>query len=159
MRRRGAVAVVFVAAELLIIAAKADCIVMNSTLAFGNYNPVSGSPTFANASVTVKCGAIISTNATVPYTLLLSAGNSGSTTSRNMSGPVPLPYNLYTDSTYTTVWDNTTGVPGSVMITGLLGLPILTYGVATVTVYGRILAQQAVTSGSYVDALVMTVSF
>jgi spore coat protein U-like protein len=90
--------------------------------------------------------------------LLLSAG-SGSVASRQMTGSGTLPYNIYTNASYTSVWDNTTGVSGGVTLVGLLGLPILTYGSDTKTAYGRILSLQPVPVGSYADALIITVSF
>ena len=140
-------------------AAAATCSVSNATLAFGNYNPVSPTPTTANATITVQCADVISTSETVPYTLLLSAG-SGTITNRLMlGGGSSLPYNIYTSASYSTVWDNTTGLGGSVALTGLLGLPILTYGTNTQTAFGRILSARPVPAGSYTDSLVITVSF
>jgi spore coat protein U-like protein len=139
--------------------AQSDCIVGNTTLAFGAYNPASGAATTANATITITCGAIISTSTTVPFTLLLSAGG-GTITNRQMTGTTRnLPYNIYTTGAYATVWDNTTGVSGSVAITGLLGLPILTLGQGTQTAFGRILGSQPVPAGAYTDSLIMTVSF
>jgi spore coat protein U-like protein len=152
---------IFTAAALFAAAAHgASCTVANSTLAFGSYNPVSGSATTSNATITVTCGATISASTTVPFMLLLSAGASGSVTARQMTGGTNnMPYNIYTSGSYSTVWDNTTGVSGSCPITGLLGIPVLTYGSISVTAYGRIPAAQPVSSGSYTDALTITVSF
>jgi len=138
----------------------ATCTVANSTLAFGSYNPVSGSTTLANATITVTCQAVISNSIAVPFMLLLSAGASGSVTNRQMTGGTTnLPYNIYTSASYSTVWDNTTGVSGTCTITGLLGLPLLESGSASVIAYGRILALQPVSTGSYTDSLVITVNF
>jgi spore coat protein U-like protein len=140
--------------------ADAACTVANATLAFGSYNPVSVSPTTANTTISVTCSAAISVSTTVPFTLLLSAGNSGSVANRTLTGgSTNLPYNIYTSGSYSTVWDNTTGVSGSVTLVGLLGLPLLTYGTATQTAFGRILANQPVAAGSYTDTLTITVSF
>jgi spore coat protein U-like protein len=73
------------------------------------------------------------------------AGNSGDVTNRAMTGGTPsLPYNIYTSGSYTTVWDNTTGVSGSVLLSGPLGAPLLVSGSDTKTVFGRILASQPV---------------
>jgi spore coat protein U-like protein len=131
-----------------------SCSVANATLAFGTYNPVIGTPTTANASITVTCSAVVSLSTQVPYTLLLSAG-SGTITNRKMvSGANSLPYNIYTTSSYTTVWDNTTGVSGNVTVTPLLG-----QGTDTQIAYGRILAMQPVPVGMYIDTLVITVNF
>jgi len=140
----------------------ATCTVANSTLAFGSYNPVSGAPTTANASIVVTCSALLGLgqSATVPYTLLLSAGSSGNTANRLMTGATPnLPYNIYTSGSYTTVWDNSTGVSGSITLSGLLSLPVLVNGNDTQTAYGRILASQAVQAGAYADTLTITVNY
>jgi spore coat protein U-like protein len=155
------ISVLLLGAMLLCLAggAQADCIVGNTTLAFGAYNPASGATTTANATITITCSAIISASTSVPFTLLLSAGG-GTVTNRQMTGATRnLPYNIYTTGAYTTVWDNTTGVSGSVTITGLLGLPILTLGQGTQTAFGRILGSQPVPAGAYTDSLTMTVSF
>jgi spore coat protein U-like protein len=131
-----------------------SCSVANATLAFGTYNPVIGTPTTANASIVVTCSAVVSLSTQVPYTLLLSAG-SGTIANRKMvSGANSLPYNIYTTSSYATVWDNTTGVSGNVTVTPLLG-----QGTDTQIAYGRILALQPVPVGTYTDSLVITVSF
>ncbi len=140
----------------------ATCTVANVTIAFGNYNPISASPTSANTSVTVSCSALLGSggSSTVSYSILLSGGNSGNTASRAMSlTSKSLPYNLYTTSGYATVWDNTTGVSGSILLQGPLGLPVLVSGSDSKTVYGRILAQQPATSGGYTDSLVLTVNY
>lgn len=140
----------------------ATCSVANATLAFGSYNPVSGSPNMASTSITVTCSALLGlgATATVPYTILISTGSSGDVTNRTMTGGAPtLPYNIYTSASYTTVWDNTTGVSGSVMLTGPLGLPVLVSGSDTKTAFGRILASQPVQTGSYADTLTITVSY
>jgi spore coat protein U-like protein len=150
-----------VAALLFCAAANGQtCTVGNATLVFGSYNPVSGSATTANTTITVQCSEAISATTMVPYVLLLSAGASGNTGNRQMTGTAHnLPYNVYTSASYATVWDNTVGVNGSVTLVGLLGLPLLTYGNSSQTAYGRILAMQPVSAGAYTDALIITVTF
>ena len=139
--------------------AQGACTVGNATLSFGSYNPVIATPTLFNSTITITCSAIISTTATVPYTLYLSAG-SGTVANRKMlDAGVSLPYNIYTSASYSTVWDDVTGVSGSVTITGLLGLPVLTFGTGTQVAFGRILALQPVPVGMYTDSLTITVSF
>lgn len=141
-------------------AGAATCMVANASLAFGTYNPVSGSPTTANGSIVVQCQAILTGNPNVPYTLLLSSGSSGSVMNRIMTGgSTNLPYNVFTSGSYTTVWDNTTGVTGNVVLSGVLGLGVLATGTDTQTAHGRILASRPVAVGSYADSLTITVSF
>lgn len=135
------------------------CNVANAPLAFGTYNPVSGSPTLAIADIVVTCSETLTVGSvTVPFSIDLSAGNSGSVSNRTMTGGTStLPYNIYTSAGYTTVWDNTTGVAGSVTITGTIGLGA--GASTTLPAYGRILASQPVAAGSYTDSLIITVNF
>jgi spore coat protein U-like protein len=140
----------------------ATCTVANATLTFGSYNPVSGSANMASTSITVTCSAVLGlgATATVSYNILISAGSSGDVTNRAMTGGTPsLPYNIYTSGSYTTVWDNTTGVSGSVLLSGPLGLPVLVSGSDTKTAFGRILASQPVQAGSYLDTLTINVNY
>jgi spore coat protein U-like protein len=136
----------------------ATCTVANATLAFGTYNPVSGSPTLATAMIMVTCSdlATLLTQTTVPFAVTINGGNSGSVTNRTMTGSAGnLPYNIYETASYTTVWDNTTGVNGSVTLQPGLDPSTTT----TLPAYGRILASQPVAVGSYSDSLMITVSF
>lgn len=160
--RRAAVVAAIVGALAVMPAQAASCTVANATLAFGSYSPVAASPSLSNTSITVTCTALLGagSTATVPYTALLSAGNSGSTASRRMTaGSANLPYNIYTSATYGTVWDNSTGVAGSVLLSGPLGVPVLVSGSDTRTGFGRIAIQQAAAAGAYGDSLVITVNY
>lgn len=128
----------------------ASCTVSSSSVAFGGYDPISPSANFTNGSVTVSCTGV---GLLVSYRILLSGGGSGSTANRTLSaGGNTLPYNAYTTSGYSTVWDDVTGVTGGFVI-ALSGTS------ATHTVYGRILAQQPAAAGSYNDSLVITVNY
>ncbi|HXS20313.1 MAG TPA: spore coat protein U domain-containing protein, partial [Steroidobacteraceae bacterium] len=84
------------------------------------------------------------------YTVSMSAG-SGTLTSRVMkSGGSQLDYNLYTNSTHTTIWGD--GTSGTVKVSATsLG--------ATYTVYGLIPALQNVPVGSYSDTVTVTVTY
>jgi len=77
----------------------------------------------------------------------ISAGGGGSFNPRLMSNGVSkLAYNVYVDSTRTQIWGATPiAVPAG---NGL-----------SVTVYGRIFAQQDVAVGTYTDSLVVTFNF
>jgi len=135
-----------------------NCTLPSSTaLAFGSYNPVNGLPTTAIASVVVTCSAIVSIATNITFVLTLNAGSSGSVTNRSMIGSTNnLPYNVYESASYTTVWDNVTGVTGMIPLSTI---GILTNGSATVYGYGRILASQPVAAGLYTDSLTITVTF
>jgi spore coat protein U-like protein len=132
----------------------ATCTVGNQTLMFGNYDPTSSTPVTVSAQITVTCTALLALG--VPYTMLLSAGGSGNVSNRAMSGLSTLKYNLYTSSGYTTVWDNTTGVSGTVNVIGVL---TLFSGTDTKTVYGRIPVNQSVKGGTYADTITITVNY
>lgn len=131
-----------------------SCAVSNSTLAFGSYNPISASPTVSTATVSVNCAAIFAQ--TVPFTVLLSAGNSGNAANRRMSsGGSNLPYNIYTTASFARIWDDSTGVTGSVTLMGFFPAR----GTANLTAYGRILAGQLAPVGTYADTLIIILNF
>lgn len=122
-----------------------SCSISANPLAFGSY---SGAVVNATTTLSVTC-----TN-TTPYNVGLSAGSgSGATvTSRKMTGPggASLDYSLFSNSTRTTNWGNTSGswVGG----TG--------NGAAqTLTVYGQVPANQHPTAGSYTDTIIATVNY
>ena len=133
----------------------ASCSTSNSSMAFASYNPISAEPLLSNATITINCTATVGLS--VSYTLLLSAGNSGNVRTRAMSsGSASLSYNLYSDSSYSGVWDNSSGVSGKVDV---VGSPGSFHGASTQTVYGRIPALQTVPAGLYTDGLTITISY
>ncbi len=124
------------------------CTITTSPLAFPPYDPVAAAFVDAVGGVTVTC-----TNGSA-WWIGLGAGGGGAAAgvSRSMSLDASrLGYELYSDSTRTTVWGNTqpTGFGG----TGT--------GAAQATpVYGRIAAAQTtVPAGPYADTVVATVNF
>ncbi len=123
------------------------------TASFGSYDAVTAnatSPLTVDTSFQLQC-----TNGTNPY-IMLSQGNyasSGSTDAlpiRNMSDGQGhlLNYQLYTTAGRTTIWDNAVGLKQPA--TGLM---------QTIKVYGSIPAGQNVPVGSYLDTVVITVSY
>lgn len=123
----------------------ASCTVTANNLAFGSYTLAQID---ATSTVTVTC-----TNGTT-YSIGLGPGSfTGATVStRRMSGPsaTGLSYFLYSDTGRTAVWGNTAGS----MVTGTGS------GAAqTLTVYGRIPADQAAQIGTYSDTITVTVGF
>lgn len=125
----------------------ASCDVTAQNLSFNNYDPVIATPTDATTTLSVFC-----TNGTT-YTVALDAGTgSGATvTTRKMtSGANTLSYSLYKDSGYATVW----GASGGALVSGTGS------GAAqSLTVYGRIAAQQTSIAGSYTDTVTVTVTY
>lgn len=122
----------------------ADCTVTTTGLVFGAYDPFAAQPVDGAGSVLVDCTSAVS------YVISLSAG-AGSYALRTMlSGSDRLDYNLYGDSTRTSVWGD--GSAGTVTVAGNATS-------ANHTVYGRIPARQNVRAGSYADSIVVTLTF
>lgn len=126
------------------------CIVSNSTLAFGSYNPLVASPTDNTATFTVAC------TRNTPTTIGLNTGTNASGATRRMTdgggSPSFLSYELYSDAARTTVWGN--GAGSWTTLTPPTSAP------QTLTVYGRINALQDVPSTTtYSDTVTITVTF
>jgi spore coat protein U-like protein len=126
----------------------ASCTIAVSTqLAFGDYDPIvtnKAAPLDAQGAIDTTCS-----NGSAPVvTLSLGANAVGAV--RNMSdGTNDLSYEIYTENTHTTVWDDTTG------LTLATGTGVL----VTTPVYGRIAEDQNVPVGDYTDTVVATVTF
>ncbi len=75
-----------------------------TNVAFGNYNPASGSPTNTTGTLNVTC------TSSTPYQIAMDAGANASTanntTTKRMraAGSHYFPYSLYLDSGHTTIW-------------------------------------------------------
>lgn len=122
----------------------ASCTVNTVGVAFGSYDVFKKGATNSTGRIRLKCSSSLS------YTIALSAG-AGTMASRVMThGADDLQYNLYTDSTRTTVWGD--GTSGSVTMRGL-GNQV------AYTVYARIPARQNVPAGSYSDTVTVTVTY
>lgn len=131
------------------------CSAGGNTVAFGNYNVLSSTPTDGSATLSVTCNDLISI--LVDYTITLSTGSSGNYTARTMQNAGRnLQYNLYTDAARTIVWGNGSGGSSSVVDGYLLSVLSIT---KFYTVYGRVPAQQVVPIGGYSDSIVMTVTY
>lgn len=127
---------------------QANCSISTAPVAFGTYDPMTTTAVTATGGVTVYCTKA----ATV--TVTLGGGSYASGAIRNMktgtTGADSLAYELYSNNTYTTIWNmtNTQGYTSGSKNTA-----------QTWPVYGRINALQDVTSGSYSDTVVATVNF
>ncbi|WP_020649845.1 Csu type fimbrial protein [Solimonas variicoloris] len=132
-----------------------SCSASTSAVSFGNYSPFSSVDLDTTGTVTVTCTALLSI--AVNYTIKLGPGVSGSFNPRRLStGPYTLNYNLYTNSTRTSVWGDGTGSTQTVSDGYALGLLIVT---RNYTVYGRLPARQNAASGVYSDTVVVTVEY
>jgi spore coat protein U-like protein len=141
------------AAAMLAVAAAAEaaCTISTTGVSFGTYNVFSGSPDDATGKIRFRC--------TAPrpplVTIQLDKGGSPSFTPRQMRrGSETLSYNLYLDSTRTTIWGDGTG--GTQTFTQ--SLPP-TNQTINVNVFGRIPAGQDVSAGAYSATVTATIFF
>jgi spore coat protein U-like protein len=108
-------------------------------LAFGNYDPSSGTPLDGSTTTAFKCtkGTVTETLISVPRTMT--------------DGTDTLNYELYTDAPGGTVWPDTTpgfaGASGSVLVD------------ITQTIFGRIAINQDVGVGGYTGSATITVNY
>lgn len=133
-----------------------SCLVSTTPVSFGTYNPASGTTTDTAGSVVVTC--VTGTTYAVSLDAGTNASTAGNVSTRRMSAGASkyLAYQLYLDSSYSTVWgdgnNGSTGNPSSGTFTGT-GLAI------SHTVYGRIPSGNFVASGVYADTVVATVTY
>ncbi|WP_313800931.1 spore coat U domain-containing protein [Sphingobium sp.] len=131
-----------------------SCTASASGVSFGSYDPGSASPSDASGTVTLNCTGAVSLMGTID--VAASPGTSGDALARQMAqGPDRLSYNLYTDSSRTSIWG--TGAGGTSTLTATLnGLLLFSQ---SVTVYGRLPAHQWVRTGAYADSVIVTVTY
>ncbi|MDB5713342.1 MAG: hypothetical protein JWO15_739 [Sphingomonadales bacterium] len=130
-----------------------SCNVSATPVNFGTYSPVSSSDTVSTGNIRVQCTLLIALGGS--YTIDLSTG-SGTYAQRTLvSGGSVLRYNLYTTVSNSLIWGNDSG--GSSRVTESISA-LLIYD-QTLTVYGRIPSGQNVPTGSYADAISVTVTY
>lgn len=126
------------------------------SLSFGNYVQGGGAAT-GTTTISLTCSS------GTAFVIALNYGLNGSGTQRNMETSPPsgsLPYNLYTDSGYTNIWESTAtcGTTGG-------SSPNCVYGTGTgsaqsFTIYGQIPSgQYPGATGTYTDTVTATVTF
>jgi spore coat protein U-like protein len=139
--------------------AAVSCTVTATSTAFGTYNPLSVTPTYANGQVQISCTLLSGGTTNVNLVTSYSAGASGSYALRTMlSGANTLRYNLFADAAYTQIRGNGTGGSQTSAATLNLSRANPTRSVTSV-IYGRIPASQDVAAGSYADTIVVTVTY
>lgn len=114
----------------------------------------------ASAAVTLSCNHLGGANAFINWSMTLTNGSSGTCANRLMqrqtSPAAALQYNIYQNAT-PTIWGNAAcgSFPsGQIQVNG--GNP---FGSATQTMRGVLPTGQAVPFGTYLDSLVLTISF
>jgi spore coat protein U-like protein len=130
-----------------------SCSVATTAVTFGTYVPTTLKT--ANGNVAVTCSALVIY--TAAYVISMAKGNSSTYTPRfmNLLG-VHLNYNLYTTAGFTSIWGDATG--GTVTVSD----SYTSIGMSTTrnyTVFGRIPASQFVNTGTYTDAVLVTVTY
>jgi spore coat protein U-like protein len=126
----------------------ASCDITTNPMAFGNYNPVSGTPLDAATTLGVHC-----TNGTA-YEIAMNAGAGAGATipSRRMTnGSDTLTYSIYRDSNRSNVWGQTSG---SNVLTGTG-----TGASQTLNVYGRVPINQTSPAAAYTDTITVTLTY
>ncbi len=128
-----------------------NCTISTTPVAFGSYDPVVANATAnldAAGSVVVAC----TKGATATVGLALGANGTGAVRRMKDGGANYLSYELFQESSRSTVWGNS-------------GSALLSPGAApskaarTFPVYGRIAGNQDIPAGSYSDTVVATVNF
>ena len=139
--------------------AQNTCYVSATNMNFGTYDIFTTAPLTSTMTFTVNCGKGYRGNGylgTGYVFITFSTGSSGTYTNRTMSnGTDKLDYNLYASTAYTTVVGNgsnntTYYYAGCGSCKGFSG---------TATVYGRLPAQQNVSTGTYTDVVTVTMLF
>jgi spore coat protein U-like protein len=129
--------------------------------AFGTYVPNNIAATNSNGSVSVTCFIATAILASASVSVTLSAGASGTFSTRTMlSGANALKYNLFADNAYTQIWGD--GTSGTTAVTDNFSF-ILTGGLlqtVNTPIYGQIPALQLnVFPGSYSDTIIVTINY
>jgi len=130
-------------------ASGADCTIGATGVSFGTYDVFSAAPLDSTGSVSFLCTG----NASV--TVTLDKGGAPTFDPRRMlKGSEALTYNLYLDAARTQVWGDGTGVSKVYVNPDPRNNRTI-----TVTIFGRVPAQQDVTAGSYSDIITATINF
>lgn len=128
---------------LMPAAARADdCKASMTDVVFSNVNPIAGADVYASGTLTVTCSfSVLSPNTLLPtVAVCVSLGGAGGTWRMMSNGGNQLPFNLYTDSSYSAaaIWGGAAS-PGTAMFSysggGLLGVGSAS---KTYQVYGKI---------------------
>lgn len=132
-----------------------SCTVSASGLSFGMTSLQNLSNIDTTGTVEISCN-----NPNITYTILLSTG-AGSYAQRQMiSGGNRLGYNIFTSSTYTSIWGD--GTAGSSTVIGTVSSNANgqnNHGIHTI--YGRIplASLQSAYTGSYTDTIAVTINY
>lgn len=131
--------------------AAAVCTLSASGMDFGE---VSGSVLTDTGAIVISCVG----NGNVDYVITLTTGHSGRYGLREMTnGAATLSYNLYSETTLSSIWGNGTG--GSVVVSGRIKFGSDRLAVVSVPMFGRVPPQQEPTPGSYTDTITAKMTY
>jgi len=139
------------ALQIAVSSAEAACTITTTAVSFGSYNVFAGSADDGTGQITYRC-----TGTPPPLvTIQLDKGGSPSFSPRQMrNGSETLNFNLYLDSTRTTIWgDGTGGTQVYSQANPANGQSI------NLSVFGRIPAGQDVSAGTYSATVTATIFF
>ena len=138
------------------VGVKCSCSVNGNAISFGAYVPTASGDIKVAADISVTCKAFVL--GVISYEIHLGPGVYGSVTDRKMSnGSSLLSYNIYTNTGRTIIWGNGTGGTGMMSDSYLLLLGASR--TETVSMYGKLVAGQNVSAGSYSDIIVASVIY
>jgi spore coat protein U-like protein len=148
---RGAfVVVAWLLSTTSVFAQSPSCTISVTSVAFGNYNVFTTTPDDSTGTITYRCNS----NAANIW-IALSDGSSNTFNPRTLrKGAETLSYNLYRNAARTNIWGDGTG--GTSVYTR--ANPPNNSNVS-LTVYGRIPAQQDVSAGNYTDTVSAVINF
>lgn len=154
----------WVALALNVQTVYANCTVSTTPVAFGNYNPFSGSNLDSTGTTTVSCSLMGCSYMVCDYYYVISLSpGAGNHAQRKMSGPSSwMNYNLFTDAARASIWGDgnggTTTKGGTITCVKQNGGSCT--GPDTHTVYGRIPGSQtSLYAGSHSDTITVTVNY
>jgi len=131
--------------------AAAQCSISTSSVNFGSYDVYVPSARDSTGSLTYNCLLPLSVQVT------LTKGSSATFSPRTLKKAAEaLQYNLYRDAGRSLIWGDGTGG------TSIYSATVTIFQIATnitVTVYGRIPAQQDISAGAYNDTVTATINF
>ena len=147
--------VAFLTAAFFCLDAHGFCKVTASSVNFGSYDAFRNTPVDSRGSVTIECDEAPPPTVTILLSASSTTGGFSPRAMKQVNGPDVLYYNLYTDSTMSSVWgDGTSGTAPVVQPKVKKNDPP-----RVVPVYGRIAPGQNVSVGEYLDALTVTVTW
>jgi spore coat protein U-like protein len=126
-----------------------NCTISAAAISFAAYDPVVANATAnldGEGRVTIAC-----TKGAVPTIGLGAGSNASGSTRRLASGAEMLTYELYSNSSRSTVWNSGGGI--------LTTTAAPSKAPRDFSVYGRITGGQDVAAGTYTDTIVATVNF